>query len=135
VRLVLDTNVLVAALIARGTCAELLEHCVRNHVIVSSQVLLDALMDVLVRKLRQRDTDARAARRLFSSTFTLVRPQPLDQPVSRDPDDDLVLATAVTGECAAIVTGDRDLLTLDPFGTIRVLSPSAFWKWEAEADI
>jgi putative PIN family toxin of toxin-antitoxin system len=135
VRVVLDTNVLIAALIARGTCADLLEHCVRNHTVVSSEPILDELADVLVRKFRQRAADARAARRLFSSTFTIVTPQPLDQPVSRDSDDDVVLATAISGDCAAIVTGDDDLLTLDPFRTIRVLSPSAFWKCEAETAI
>jgi uncharacterized protein len=40
----------------------------------------------------------------------------------------------VAGECAAIVTGDQDLLILDPFRGIRVLAPSAFWKWESTHD-
>ena len=52
----------------------------------------------------------------------------------RDTDDDIVLATARAGECAAIVTGDQDLLILDPFQAIRVLAPSAFWKWESTYD-
>jgi predicted nucleic acid-binding protein len=43
-----------------------------------------------------------------------------------------VLATALAGGCAAIITGDQDLLILDPFRGIRVLAPSAFWKWESE---
>ena len=100
---------------------------------MSSAPILDELTEVLVRKFRQRATDARAARKLFSSAFSLVTPQPLEQPVSRDPDDDIVIATAIAGECAALVTGDHDLLTLDPFRGIRVLSPSKFWKWEAES--
>jgi len=68
---------------------------------------------------------------LFEETFTLVTPASIDAPVCRDPDDDVVLATARSGECAAIVTGNQDLLILDPFGTLRVLAPSAFWKWES----
>jgi predicted nucleic acid-binding protein len=43
-----------------------------------------------------------------------------------------VLATALAGECAAIITGDQDLLILNPFRGIHVLAPSAFWKWESE---
>lgn len=132
-RLLLDTNVLVAALVARGTCADLVEHCVRTHVVISSRVLLDELSDVLVRKLRQREADARAAARLFAETFTLALPEPLDPPVCRDRDDDVVLAAALAGKCAAIITGDKDLLVLDPFRGVRILGPSAFWKWEAEA--
>jgi uncharacterized protein len=134
VRLLLDTNVLVAALIARGTCGDLLEHCVRHHVVISSPPLLDELRDVLTRKFRQRAADVRATVRLFEETFTLVTLVPLEAPACRDPDDDVVLATARAGECVTIITGDQDLLILDPFQGIRVLTPSGFWKWESEAE-
>jgi putative PIN family toxin of toxin-antitoxin system len=135
VRLLLDTNVLVAALVARGTCHELLEHCVREHVVVSSQSLLDELGGVLERKFGQRAADVQTARRLFAETLTLVEPAALDVLVCRDRDDDVVLATALAGACAAIVTGDQDLLILDPFRGIRVITPSAFWKWESAHDV
>jgi uncharacterized protein len=134
VNLVLDTNVLIAALIARGVCSDLLEHCVRNHVVVSSQPLLDELRRVLTEKFHQRSIDVRAATRLFEETFTLVVPNAPESPTCRDRDDDVVLATARAGECAAIVTGDQDLLILDPFQGIRVLSPSGFWQWESAHD-
>ena len=130
----LDTNVLVAALMARGTCNDLLEHCVRHHVVISSRPLLDELRDVLTRKFRQRATDVRATVRLFEERFTLVTPVQIEAPVCRDTDDDVVLATALAGECVAIVTGDQDLLILDPFQGIRVLTPAAFWKWESEEE-
>ncbi len=133
-RLLLDTNVLVAALIAHGVCSDLVEHCVRHHAVVSSWPLLDELRDVLTRKFRQRDVDVRNAVGLFAETFTLVEATPLDPPTYRDRDDDVVLATALSGECVAIVTGDQDLLILDPFRGIRVLAPSAFWKWESAHD-
>jgi putative PIN family toxin of toxin-antitoxin system len=131
VRLLLDTSVLVAALIARGACSDLLEHCVRQHEVISSQPLLNELREVLQRKFRQRAIDVRAALMLFGETFTVVTPTPLESPVCRDPDDDVVLATALTGARVAIISGDEDLLVLDPFQGIRVLAPSAFWKWEA----
>ncbi|MFN2446996.1 MAG: putative toxin-antitoxin system toxin component, PIN family [Vicinamibacterales bacterium] len=131
-RLLLDTNVLVAALITRGVCTDVLEHCVREHVVITSQALLDELYDVLTRKFRQREPDVRSALRLFRATFTLVAPEVLEPPVCRDRDDDVVLGTALAGGCSAIVTGDQDLLVLDPFRDIRVLAPSAFWKWESE---
>ena len=130
-RVLLDTNVLVAALVARGVCTDLVEHCVRQHLVVSSQPLLDEFRDVLTRKLRQRAVDVRAALRLFEETFTLVIPVVIE-PICRDRDDDVVLATALAGECVAVVTGDQDLLILDPFRGIRVLAPAAFWKWESQ---
>ena len=132
--LLLDTNVLVAALVARGTCSDLLEHCVRHHAVISSRPLLDVLGDVLTRKFHQRAVDARGSVRLLGETFTLVAPDALESPARRDRDDDVVLATAMAGRCAAIVSDDQDLLVLDPVHGIRVLAPSAFWKWESEYD-
>jgi putative PIN family toxin of toxin-antitoxin system len=101
-------------------------------VVISSLPLLNELRDVLAKKFRQRSIDVRGSLRLFAETFTLVVPGVLDRPVCRDHDDDLVLAAALAGDCAAILTGDQDLLILDAFSGIRVLAPSAFWKWESE---
>jgi predicted nucleic acid-binding protein len=62
---------------------------------------------VLTETFRQRRIDVRAAVRLFEETFTLVVPDALESPTCRDRDNDVVLATARAGECAAIVTGDQ----------------------------
>lgn len=103
-------------------------------IVISSRPLFDGLRDVLARKFHQRAIDFRAVLRLFEETFTLVVPDALEPPTCRDHDDDVILATALAGECAAIVTGDQDLLILDPFQGIRVLAPAAFWKWESSPD-
>jgi uncharacterized protein len=44
----------------------------------------------------------------------------------RDHDDDKLLEIAVSGSADCIVTGDQDLLVLDPFRGIRILTPAAF---------
>ena len=51
------------------------------------------------------------------------------EPICRDRDDDVVLATALAGECAAVITGDEDLLVLKQLRAIRMLAPSGFWRW------
>jgi predicted nucleic acid-binding protein len=56
----------------------------------------------------------------------LVEAVVLPTTVKRDPDDDVVLAAAVSGGAAYLVTYDRDILALEkPFG-IEVLRPEAF---------
>jgi predicted nucleic acid-binding protein len=37
-------------------------------------------------------------------------------------------------DCAAIVTGDQELVVLDPFRDICILTPSEFWTSESEQD-
>ena len=44
----------------------------------------------------------------------------------RDPDDDAMLELAVNGNAATIVTGDSDLLILNPFRGIQILAPADF---------
>lgn len=44
----------------------------------------------------------------------------------RDPADDKFLEVAVNGRADLIITGDQDLLALDPFMAIAVMSPAAY---------
>lgn len=46
----------------------------------------------------------------------------------RDPKDDHLLALAVAGQADIIVTGDSDLLSMDPFQKIRIIGPSEFLR-------
>jgi len=45
---------------------------------------------------------------------------------SRDPDDDKFLAVALDGKAEVIVSGEQDLLVLDPFRRVRVVKPRGF---------
>ncbi len=129
-RLVLDTNVFIAAFISHGVCNELLEHCVLNHEVVLSKFILAELKDKLTGKFKFTAREASAAVRLIRSRCETVTALPLATPVCRDPDDDSIIATAVAGQCACIIAGDKDLLDLDTPCGIRTLAPGAFWQFE-----
>lgn len=131
-KVLLDTNVLVAAFISRGQCNELLEHCVRNHELVTSPTILDELERVLREKLDFPRAMVAEALELVRGEATEFDPPGLPEPVSRDPDDDEVLAAAVEGQCHCIVTGDDDLLTLESYQGITILTPSQFWEHDLE---
>ena len=130
-KIVLDTNVLIAAFIAHGACNELLEHCALNHEIVLSPFILDEFRNKLVDKFGFTSREAGGAVRLLKSRCQTVTPPPLDKPTCRDPDDDNVIAAALAAACDCIVSGDRDLLALaKPFG-IPIVSPAKFWEFES----
>jgi putative PIN family toxin of toxin-antitoxin system len=132
VRLVLDTNVVIAAFVARGACHELLEHCERSHQMVGSELILQELESKLLRKFRVPPEKASAAVALVRSQLELIVPVALEEQVCRGPDDDWILATALAGRCECIITGDKDLLALQTFAGIRILSPGAFLAYESE---
>ena len=121
-RVLFDTNVLFAAFTVRGFCDELIEETVDLCAIVWST----PLHDELVRALRQKrllTPAAVEATSAFSELCEMVKPVALLKRICRDPDDDIVLATAVAGRADLIVTGDDDLLVLKTFSGIRILSP------------
>jgi putative PIN family toxin of toxin-antitoxin system len=129
-RVVLDTNVLIAAFISRGVCGELLEHCVLHHTIVGSEEILAELREHLVGKFGYSAVDADEVINLLRSRTGLVAPSRLSSPACRDPDDDMVLGTAIAGQADCIVTGDKDLLVLREFQGIDIVRPAEFTQFE-----
>lgn len=128
----LDTDVLVAAFVSRGQCDELLEHCVRNHDVVTSGRVLDELERVLGEKIEFPRSTVGEALRLVRGEASEVEASDLPEPVSRDPDDDRVLAAATEADCDCVVTGDGDLLTLESCEGIPILRPSSFWEHDLD---
>jgi putative PIN family toxin of toxin-antitoxin system len=125
VRLVFDTNVIVAGLVSEGLCHEVVETHLPDHTAILSRILWDELVE------KMRDTFGLAADDLplldlYRRHATWVEPQPLATPACRDADDDWVLATAIAGQAEAIVTGDGDLLALGDYRGVTILSPRQF---------
>ena len=129
-KLVLDTNVIIAAFIAHGVCNELLEHCALYHTIVLSRFILDEFKDKLTNKFGFTAREANRAIRLLESRCLIVTPSRPSKAICRDPDDDQIIGAAVAGSCDCIVTGDKDLRDLKEAAGIPVISPSQFWEFE-----
>ncbi len=122
---VLDTNVLVAALVAKGLCVEVVLRALRLRCVASSAVLLEELE----RTLREKFTVTPPVElflNLLATQVRIVEPARLAAKVCRDPDDEAVISTAVAAEADFIVTGDKDLLVLDEYEDIRIVSPRQF---------
>ena len=129
-KLVLDTNVLIAAFIARGTCHELLEHCALRHTIFISDFILNEFETNLVSKFGFTAEEAAAAAALVHTRAVMHSPEPLSERVCRDRDDDNVLALALAASADCIVTGDKDLLLLAQYRGLPVVAPGEFWQFE-----
>jgi len=126
VKIVLDTNVLIAALIARGVCHELLEHCVVQHVLFTSEFILEETQEKLIEKFGYSAELAAEAVSVLRLRMTVVTPSRLESQICRDPDDDNILAAAVSADCDCIITGDKDLLVLKAYEGIEIFTPRDF---------
>lgn len=131
VRVVLDTNVFISGITSSGGPPRCLLDGMRVHAFetFSSAVLLAELLDVLGRDkfigcLTAAGLSPQGIVADLRRLVVLIEPVDVPAVVAADPDDDHVLACAVTAGAALIVTGDRHLLDLGTYRDIRIATPA-----------
>ncbi len=134
-RVFLDTNVWIAAFLTHGSCAELLEHCLKNHILLTSKHVLQEIDKNLSKKFSFPSKKIKEILLFIQQPSTLVESTRLEKPTCRDPDDDWILAGIVSGNADCLLTGDKDLLILNTFQNIPILKPAQFWLFEKEKKI
>jgi len=132
---IFDTNILVSAALLSGSRADF---CVRavlaRHIpLIFSGATYAELSDVLMRPKLDRYVSRRtreALLRTWRKAAVMFPEASLREQVRdcRDPDDDKFLELALASGARAIVTGDRDLLVLDPWLGIRIVKLTDFEK-------
>src|SRR3990172_507337 len=129
-RITLDTNVLIAAFISRGSCHEIFEHIARNHQLIVSDFILQEFKTILTGKFGFTEKEAKEAADLIRVGAISVEPIKLDKAICSDSDDDNIIATAISGNCQCILSGDKDLTKLKEIKGIIIMNPAEFWKFE-----
>lgn len=133
-RFVLDANVIIsAALIKAGKARQALDKAQEIGIILLSESVLSELETVLSRPKFDKYLTASERMRFLTSFVKTVQFIPVTERIMacRDPKDDQYLELAVGGLAEYIVTGDNDLLVLDPFREIRIVTVNEFLTREA----
>jgi putative PIN family toxin of toxin-antitoxin system len=128
-RLVVDTNVLISRLLSpRSLAARAVDLAITEGCLLVSEATLSELARVLARPKFDRYVDIEDRQEFIRHLSTLVEVVTILQQFQacRDPKDDMFLDVAVNGQASNIITGDADLLALDPFMDIRIVTP-AMW--------
>jgi uncharacterized protein len=125
VKIVLDTNVLLAAFATRGLCEAVVAVCLQEHELVLSKPILAEFRKHLRGKFRMPPAQVKEIVELVREKATLVVPLDVPPNACRDANDLMVLGTLAAGaDC--LVTGDSDLLTLGQYDGRPIYSPRAF---------
>jgi putative PIN family toxin of toxin-antitoxin system len=129
VRVVLDTNTLVSALLFTGISSELVSLWQDGIItLLLSRDILDEYLRVLsypkfklseeeIKKLLQEEILPYAE---------VVKPKRRLRVVQRDPSDNKFLECAIAGKTRVIISGDKDLLSLGRYRRIRIQTPAQF---------
>ena len=133
-KVVADTNTVISGLLWRGIPREILEFARSGKItIYTSPDLLAELADVLERdkftaRLKAAQTTARELVLGFGELATLIHPTSIPAVIRDDPDDDMVLACAITANAEVIVSGDSHIKSLKSYQGISILTASELFE-------
>jgi len=135
-RIVLDTNVLISAILFGGPPRDVLKLVIGGTVGCSiSLVILDELRDVLQRpKFKFSSEQAFNVLEELHASCSIINPMVKINVITEDPDDNKILECAIEANAAFIVSGDRHLLDLVGFRGVKILTPAAFIKVVKDAE-
>jgi putative PIN family toxin of toxin-antitoxin system len=128
-RFVFDANVIVSAFLFKNSSPRLALETAKNQgIIILSDTVIDELSNVLSRSKFDRYLAKSIRQELLE---TLVEASLLVQPSEsidecRDPKDNKYLELAISGHAESLITGDEDLLVLNPFRNIKIITVLEF---------
>ncbi len=128
-RIVIDTNVLISAMVFGGKPRQILD-------LLSEQLVIVIIAEEIVTELRRKILtkfpefieDLNRVELLLKRDAVFIKLGMLHINISRDPDDNKFIESAIIGKCSFIVTGDKDLLELKSYADVKILRPAEFLK-------
>ena len=127
-KIILDTNVVIAAFATQGLCHALFELCIDQHEVILSQEIMKEILTALEKKLKMPHHEAQRVSNYLREHAEI---RPIKGPCpgeSRDASDDHILALAEQVAADFIITGDEDLIILGGHRGIPIVQPRKFWE-------
>jgi uncharacterized protein len=128
VKVVFDTNVLIAAFVSEGICFKLLSRARRRQFeLITCPFILKEFEAVLVKKFSAGRQEIKEALRILAeAACSIVYPEQAVSGICRDPDDDNILSCLKAASADYLVSGDTDLLEIGQFEQTRMITPREF---------
>lgn len=132
IKAVLDTNVVVSALLFQGLTARLVNLWQRGtlKLLISGPIVEEYLRVFSYSKfdLTEKEIKALLHEEILLYAETVTKCSLSGIPFLQDPHDRKFLACAKAGKAAYLITGDKELLDLGSLGKTRILNPAEFLK-------
>ena len=130
-KVVLDTNVLISALIKTGKPRELFFRLVEGKALILSKSILDEFLEIAedprIRKYA-REQETTVFLNFLGDGAKIIQVKSKFRAVKEDPDDDVIIRTAYDGKADYIVSGDQHLLSLGEFRGIKIVTVDEMLK-------
>jgi len=126
-RLVVDSNVIIAAFAVRGLCQAVFEYCLESHEVILCESIIKEVKKNLREKIKVPASIVSEIEAYLRESTSVERPAAVDSGVFKDQSDLPVLGVAQATDSSYIITGDRALLALRKYRSTDIISPRSFW--------
>lgn len=127
-KILFDTNVLVAAFLRGGSSYDVIEQAIHEHEIYYTAFIIGEFRGVFKKKFHYTASVVNEfvvfIKKFFIEGLTAVA----IENICRDSEDDQVLADAIINKIDIIITGDKDLLDLKTHKGTRIIHPNEYWN-------
>jgi len=127
-KILIDTNVLVSGLIAKGACFEILSDLVYAHTPLVTPYIHAECQDVFLHKFHLSGKTIKEILSVVDRYFVKGKSSVNVLNVCRDLKDNQVLVDALINEADVILSGDKDLLSMGQYEGIAIVAPKDYWK-------
>jgi len=134
-KIILDTNVIVAAFASHGLCSAVFELCLDRFEVVLSEAILKEVSINLNRKVKLPLPQCDLIVSYLRDNFFLSGIDDLNKSLCRDKTDIHVLGLAQRSGAEYIITGDKDLLDLVRHKNTKIVTPREFWTILKESQL
>lgn len=129
IKAVLDTNVIISAIFWRGSPYKVMKKALQKEfVFVTSTDILEEVSERLENKFNLPPEEIGRLMDILLSYSSLINPTTKVNAVKADEKDNMIVECAIDGKADVIVTGDRHLLDLEDYKSIKIISPTDFMK-------
>jgi putative PIN family toxin of toxin-antitoxin system len=127
-KILFDTNVLIAAFIGRGYSYEVVEDSIHGHALYSTPFIIKEFKKTFKNKFRYPESMINELVGFTHNFFIQGKTGQTINQICRDTRDNHILADAVINGIDIIITGDKDLLALKNYKGIKIISPKEYWN-------
>lgn len=127
-KILFDTNVLIAAFLKGGSSYEVIEEAIHEHEIYYTTFVISEFRRVLRNKFHYPKSLINEFVIFIEKFFIKGITADIIDNICRDSVDDQVLADGAINQVNVIITGDKDLLNLKTHKEIRIIHPSEYWN-------
>lgn len=127
-KIILYTNVIIAAFATHGLCHSVFELCIDRFEIYSSKEIIEEVKRNFKRKLGLPEKILEEVLMYLRENMVIKEVGVIPKGMCRDPEDDIILGLAKWVEADYIITGDKDLLIINTFGSTKIINPRQFWE-------